>query len=263
VNDEKDKFLLTSDALRLEARKISWDSELLGYPVAEIISLELTGGAESQCEFERFNSWVKTGNYGMISCRLPHQKLFESELLEQNNFRFIEMVLHPTFRNLQDLHIDNQNLLVSSTESEDIKLIGKIAENAFGYERFHIDPYLSSDFGNSRYRRWIENIHSSAKQQLLKITLNEKIIGFFLVEYIKDMVYWHLTAISPEFQGRGLGWRVWTAMMARHQGDGFNQILTTISARNIPVLNLYSKLNYRFTPPEMTFHWKKIELMAK
>lgn len=257
--DEKNKFSLTSDVLRLEARRISWDSELLGYPVGEIILLELEGGADSQCEFARFNSWVKDGDYGMISCRLPHQKLYESQLLERNDFRFIEMVLHPTIMNLQDIHIENQGLVVSSIDAVDIPLIGEIAAKAFSYERFHVDPYLNSDFGNSRYKRWVENSQSSDTQQLLKATLDGKIIGFFLVEYRKDLVYWHLTAMSPEYQGRGLGVRVWAAMMIRHQRDGFNQILTTISARNVPVLNLYSKLNFRFMPPEMTFHWTKQE----
>ena len=39
------------------------------------------------------------------------------------------------------------------------------------------------------------------------------------------------------------------------QDLNFEKVETTIAARNTPVLNLYSKLNFRFHEPEMTFHW--------
>jgi hypothetical protein len=44
-------------------------------------------------------------------------------------------------------------------------------------------------------------------------------------------------------------------MLARHLGEGVGKVSTTIAARNVPVLNLYSSLRFRFAPPEMTFHW--------
>ena len=259
--DKSFHFSLESDSLRLEARRVSWDSELLGYPVAEIVVFELNG-VECHSEFQRFASWVEVGDYGMISCRLPHERLSESEILERNGFRFIEMVLHPTIDSLQDLNFEDQGILVSQVEDVDIRSIGEIAEKAFRFERFHIDPYLSREIGNTRYGRWIINCQNDNKQQMLKAMLGDKIIGFFLVEYKMNLVYWHLTAMSPEFQGRGLGERVWSAMLAKHKADGYLQILTTISARNTPVLNLYSKLNFRFRPPEMTFHWNKLSNRA-
>jgi hypothetical protein len=46
-------------------------------------------------------------------------------------------------------------------------------------------------------------------------------------------------------------------MLQRHRNEGAAVITTTISARNVRVLNLYSKLGARFLPPEMTFHWLK------
>ncbi|MBK8535842.1 MAG: hypothetical protein IPL59_12375 [Candidatus Competibacteraceae bacterium] len=44
-------------------------------------------------------------------------------------------------------------------------------------------------------------------------------------------------------------------MLRYHQERGQDVVMTTISARNVSVLNLYTKLNFRFLPPEMTFHW--------
>lgn len=247
-------FALASDVLNLEARRIPWDSELLGYPVAEIVSMKLGSIGEPQGYFEQFNNWILEFGYGMISCRLSHERLSEAALLECNKFRFIETVLHPFIPNLQERIIGDHDVVVCLADAKDLASIGIIASSAFSYERFHVDPCLNIDIGNARYRRWVENSPRGNAQKLLKATLDGKIIGFFLVEYRNELVYWHLTALDPELKGKGLGTRVWAAMMAQHKDDGFQHILTTISARNVPVLNLYSKLNFRFRPPEMTFH---------
>jgi hypothetical protein len=44
-------------------------------------------------------------------------------------------------------------------------------------------------------------------------------------------------------------------MLLRHKTDGISAVLTTISARNTRVMNLYAGLGFRFRPPMMTFHW--------
>lgn len=250
-----DYFSLEGESLCLKACRVAWDSDVLGIPVGNIIKLELSETSRSPHEFDVFKRWVQENDYGMISCRLPHQKLLESTLLERNDFRFIEMVLHPTLTNLQDIVIYEHKLSVSSVDKDEVSIIGDIAARAFGYERFHVDPFLDPSLGDIRYRKWAENSYSDEKQHLIKATLNGKIVGFFLVEYKDDLVYWHLTAVAPEWQGQGLGYRVWMAMIEYHKQEGYQQILTTISARNVLVLNLYSKLNFRFLPPEMTFHW--------
>lgn len=257
-----DCFVHSSPTLDLEARGISWDSELLGCPVAEIISMRADGLAESQNEFDRFQDWLQENGYGMVSCRLPHQKLIESALLEKNRFRFVEMVLHPELGNLQKIDVNAHGIEIGLAGPEDVPAIAVIAETAFEFERFHIDPFLNVEIANARYKRWVESSAGSKTQILLKARLNGRIIGFFLVEYENRQVYWHLTAITPELKGRGLGVRVWKAMMRQHQKDGMHSILTTISARNVPVLNLYSKLNFRFQPPEMTFHWVNQKLWS-
>ena len=76
----------------------------------------------------------------------------ESNLLERNDFRFIEMVLHPTVSNLKDMVINEHRLSVSIVDDNEVSFIADIAEKVFGYERFHVDPWLDMSFGDIRYR---------------------------------------------------------------------------------------------------------------
>lgn len=257
VKQNPDNYQFESDSFCLEACRVSWDSDVFGVSVGNITKLELCEGANLQHEFDLFNRWVDENEYAVISCRLAHDKLLESSILERNNFRFIEMVLHPTIKNLQDVDIYEHGIVVSGVEESEVSLIGAISERTFSFERYHLDPFIESDLADKRYRKWAENSYNDEIQHLLKATLNGEIVGFFVVEYKDDLVYWHLTAVSPEKQGQGLGYRVWMAMIEYHKLGGYHRILTTISARNAPVLNLYSKLNFRFLPPEMTFHWTR------
>lgn len=247
---------ISTSGLRLQAALVSWDTEIFGFPVAQIQKLEIIDLLSAAEEYQTFQRWLDVNRIKIASCRLLHDRLKESMFLESKGFRFIEMVLHPKIEKLQSLDISQDNLIITPALESDLSAMQSIAERAFGHERYHIDPRLDPRLGDLRYGRWVKNSLNHSRQQLLKVTDSEQIVALFIVEFReRKSVYWHLTAISPQWQGRGYGQRVWRAMLRRHQAEGQDCVMTTISARNIAVLNLYAKLDFRFLPPEMTFHW--------
>jgi RimJ/RimL family protein N-acetyltransferase len=251
-------FELKSPRMYLKAEQVTWDSHIFRAPVAQILQLDLYGLEDVATDFSTYQSWVREQKISMVSCRLEHQRLRESMLLEEHGFRFIEMVLHPYIKHLQSLIFPADTLQITPAVSSDLIDISAIAETAFSYERFHLDYRLNPTIGNKRYGSWVTNTLKHKTQRLLKVSDGDRLIGFFIIESVaRNSIYWHLTAINPEWQGRGYGLRVWRAMLNYHKTLGFDKISTTISARNIPVLNLYAKLGFRFTPPNMTFHWIK------
>lgn len=250
------QFEMTTQALQVCASKVPWDTPIFGFNVAQINSIEIFGYTKEMTGWQHFQDWLDSNSIHLVSCRLPQHQLRESLFLESQEFRFIEMVLHPHLNKLQQFNIPNDNLLITLASEADIPSLVLIAEYAFKYERYHVDPRLDPKLGNLRYGKWVENSFHHPTQHLLKITDNKRLIGFFIVEYDEEKsVYWHLTAISPQWQGMGYGIRVWNAMLKYHQEEGYEAIMTTISARNSIILNLYAKLNFRFLPPDMTFHW--------
>ena len=74
-----------------------------------------------------------------------------------------------------------------------------------------------------------------------------------------SQIAWRLTAVAPEFQGKGLGKGIWNSVLALHRDSGIDSVVTTISSANVRVLNLYSSLGFKFEAPEMTFHWVRSE----
>jgi RimJ/RimL family protein N-acetyltransferase len=247
---------LETGALSLAYFHVPWDSDIFGFPVAQIAEMRVLNPALALADLAPFRAWLDHESIRLTSCRLPHERLHESMLLEQIGFRFVEMVLHPHLADLQAYPCAPQKLSVELADSADLPAIEAIAAHAFGHERFHVDPRLDRTLANHRYLVWVRNSHGHPTHRLYKICDGADLVAFFVTENKPDgLCYWHLTAISPAFQGRGYGKRVWLEMLHYHQREGMARIGTTIAACNTTVLNLYASLDFRFQPPEITLHW--------
>ena len=64
-----------------------------------------------------------------------------------------------------------------------------------------------------------------------------------------------LVALAPELSGKGLGRRIWCAVLAMHHHEGVEEVATSISSHNSIVHNLYVSLGFRFPLPEIILHW--------
>jgi ribosomal protein S18 acetylase RimI-like enzyme len=250
-------FTIDTAALKLSAFETPWDSAVYGETVVSIESIEVFKPRKASYDFKSFSDWLDGNRVGLVSCRLSHQKLRESMFLESQDFRFVEMVLHPYLNELQSTHLTPPDLDIQEATPEDLPDLIAIAGSAFSNERFHIDPRVLSEVGDKRYENWVRNCPKYLAQTLFTISDQRKTVGFFLTKETSapNSVEWLLTGISPKLQGLGYGKRSWLAMLHLHQTRGVETICTTVSARNSRVLNLYSQLKFRFKDPEMTFHW--------
>lgn len=233
-----------------------WDSVVFGHPVLHISEMEVRGVGAPR-DFGRFE--LARANMGacLVSCRLPHDKIRESMLLEDRGFRFIEMAYHPELDGLATVALAEDNLSITAATHQDMPKVLEIAGNAFRNERFHVDPRLDPKLGDLRYRNWVDGCLDHPNQRLQLVRDGERLAAFFVTEILGDgTCYWHLNAVAPELQGQGYGRRAWQAMLRKaRDDDGALRVRTCIVARNHRVLNLYARLGFRFAPPLMTFHW--------
>jgi RimJ/RimL family protein N-acetyltransferase len=250
-------FTLTVPSLRLTAHLVPWDTDCFGFAVAQIDTLECLHSSIDSTEILPFYQWLDNNAIRLVSCRLSFDRLNESMLLERCGFRFIETVLHPHLDLFKCSFLSSDELKVAPATTEDLPMLEAMAAEAFAHGRIHADPRLGQSLGGRRYSHWVRNTLTHPSQKLLKVTDKDaNLVALFITEERPEQsLYWHLTAIALHFQGKGYGWRVWQTMLAIHARDGMSSVQTTITAGNVPVLNLYAKLGFRFFSPEMTFHW--------
>lgn len=247
---------LSTSSLQMTWSEAPWDQVVCGFPVLQITAIEVRG-ANADDDMRVFEQQRDRLGAGLVSCRLPHECITESMLLEDRGFRFIEMGYLPEL-DLSNLNIDGRvdPLVVSLAHGDDLPTLLDIASTAFHNERFKIDPRLDPDISDQRYQNWVASSSHHPTQELYVIRDGDRRIAFFVTELLADgTCYWHLNAIAPDAQGQGYGRRVWLAMLNQASRRGAQRVRTSIVARNYRVLNLYARLGFFFPPPSMTFHW--------
>ena len=245
---------IDTENLELAWAEAPWDSKLFGAPVLQIETMTIRG-SKPLADIGSFVDVLQRSGACLASCRLSHERLNESFLLEDIGFRFIEMAYQPELALSADG--SHQALLeVHAATAADLPAILDIAGSAFGNERFHMDPRLASGLGDIRYQNWVRSSLAHPSQRLHAIRDGSRIVAFFITEEQADgTCYWHLTAVAPAAQGQGYGRRSWETMIAHARQQGSQRIQTCIVARNHRVLNLYARLGFHFPPPLTTFHW--------
>jgi ribosomal protein S18 acetylase RimI-like enzyme len=247
---------ILTPSLALTWIRAPWDEAVCKFPVMQINNIAVTG-PDAAAGMQLFADARDRLGARLVSCRLPHDRIVESMLLEECGFRFIEMVYAPEFE-LASLAADDEpdTLTVTPAVEADLPELLAIAGASFRHERFRIDPRLDPAISDRRYQNWVATTPAHPTQQLFVIAEGARTIAFFITESLPDgTCYWHLNAIAPDAQGQGYGRRVWARMVRQAKRGGAARVRTSVVARNNRVLNLYGRLGFSLSQPTMTFHW--------
>ena len=243
-----------SPALDLAYHLTPWDEPAMACATAAISHIELKAEAAAAA-FRPFRDWCAAHEVKLVSCRFPHHRLREIGFLEGQGFRFIELNYRPLARDLGRFPADKEIEVCAAAPSDEAEICA-LAERTLWTGRFHADPMVGPEIGNRRYALWAANAFRHPGQRVLKCLLHGRIAAFMVVERPTDSCrFWSLVALAPELSGKGLGRRIWCAVLAMHHHEGVEEVATSISSHNSIVHNLYVSLGFRFPLPEIILHW--------
>jgi RimJ/RimL family protein N-acetyltransferase len=250
--------LIETASLRLKWKRAPWDEAVCQFPVIQIDQIEVRGDG-ARVDMRAFEHARERIGAGLVSCRLGHDRLAESMLLEACGFRFIEMLYAPQLDLVAlDASVMQDELTIELATEEHMPALLRIAGSAFQNERFKMDPRLDPSISDRRFQNWVASTPGHPTQQLYVIFDHGRLIAFFIVELQADgTCYWHLNAVAPDAQNQGYGRRVWSGMTRHANRLGAHQVRTSVAARNTRVLSLYARLGFTLPAPVMTFHWVK------
>ena len=244
-----------SSALDMTYHLAPWDEPIFGGNTAVIASIHVRMETEAATEFEVFREWCLQNRTKLVSCRLPQEQLVECGFLEKQGFRFIELNYRPILTGLDGFSEDAE-IIVTSALPEDAKEISGFAAQIFTTGRLHADPLVGPEIGNRRYGVWAANAFHHPDQRVLKCQMGGRIVAFMVVEQpTRASRFWSLVGLAPGLAGKGLGRRVWKAVLAFHHREGVDEVSTSISSHNVVVHNFYVGLGFRFPAPTITLHW--------
>jgi L-amino acid N-acyltransferase YncA len=236
---------------------VPWDSDVFGIPV-----YEARFSAEEPCPADLVAAWLSSLDAGspcLVCTKVDQQAVPLLEALAINRFYPVEAVLELEGSLAKANTITRAPRVparLRPATAADLPAFTAIAASAFWSDRFHLDPNLSNDAADQRYVGWIERAFADGDPVFaFEREDGGAVVGFYHVRAVSDeRVDLMLAAIDPSLTGLGLGAALYQSMMFECVRMGFKTAQTRIVARNLPVLNIFSRLNYSFSGATMALH---------
>ena len=179
-----------------------------------------------------FNFGLSEMGYAMIETQLNISKKYK-------DFDFEDRLVRRLYPNVYE------NIVNTEEELEDV--LGRVTPNMFSTDRIYLDSHFDRRCSNRRYANWTRSEFKGNKAVIKEIIFEGVKIGFEMYRKKDDIIYGLLGGIYEDEQSEGLG--LLTAcigfLTAKKENDPFKKVVTSISANNVPMVQIYNYLNFK------------------
>lgn len=209
-----------------------WDSAAFGVDAYEIAALSR----------EALETAVQVP--GHYTVRLD--PLASKQLLHEYGFYYCDTLIEPYCTAERFSGFD----VASAGMSRDAPLdpLLAICHGAFSHGRFHRDFNLPQGLADQRYDSWLKQLHGAGK--VYGLLYLDELAGFIAADGNRLVLH----AISESLRGRGLAKYLWTPVCRTLFEKGCDEVVSSVSATNLAVVNLYVTLGFRFRNPLDIYH---------
>lgn len=140
--------------------------------------------------------------------------------------------------------------------AHDADACAHIARTSFTADRYHTDPKVDDALADILKDAWARNDITGRADAAFVAEEGGRIVGFAACIVRDEVATVDLIAVADEAQGRGIGRRLIEACFAHYAGRLPTMTIAT-QTTNVPAVALYTKLGFRETGREATFHWTR------
>lgn len=248
---------------------ILWESRNLGMKSFSVADAFMKSPDKTVLEMEVAE---KVGRFGriFIQSRVAKSEIRAAHILEKAGFYFVESTLIPftVFEKntaLQRFIKDRGDFVPERYSPDDLRLINdvdkrddairdtvkEIARESFSDDRFHIDPNCGKEVADRRMAFWVDDLFNDSESVIRLLEYQGRPVAFGA----RNATSLILGGFSRRFTKSGLGDYLMLSRLEEMAKKGLDHAHTLISANNIPMLNLCSRLGFKFKDPSATFHF--------
>jgi GNAT superfamily N-acetyltransferase len=214
-----------------DVMKTPWDSRALGMDTYEILAL----GKEAMEEIASLR-----GHFTVrVEPRVPR------DILHANGFYYCDTLIEPYCEPSRFIYFGHEKASLSRDVPLD-RLIA-ISHGAF-YGRFHRDFNIPKHLADLRYDLWLRDLY--AEGNVFGLMFENDLAGF--LAYSGHKICLH--ALHHAYRGKKLGKYLKGAACKELFASGHQELISSISASNLPVLNLWASLGFRFRKSLDIYH---------
>ncbi len=238
-------------------RRLEWDSNFFGFPVASIIPGELTIPVlrrtieELRDKGFRLVYWASQMNMNDIAVEV---RALGGFLVDRKVT--LSKELHRNDRSGEEENALPEHRVEEYTDSHLTPELEALAVEAGRYSRFREDPEIPEEKFRELYRLWVENsINHRIAEAVFVVRVESRIAGMLTAGEKNRRGDIGLLSVDPNRRRKGIG----TALVKRADvffslhGYSYSQVVT--QERNIPALKLYKKCGYEVERVENFYHF--------
>jgi hypothetical protein len=201
-----------------------WDSLAFGMDTYEIQTLSAEALAQA------------VNHPGHYTIRVD--PLASKKILHDYGFYYCCTMIDPYCYRDNFVYYENKDFSIS-TDVEVEELLA-ICSNVFSHGRFHRDFNLKHEVAETRYANWLRGLHKD--NNVFALYYKNELAGFLAYVDNKPL----LAALKEEYRGKGFAKYIWGVICKALFDQGHDELITSVSAANLSVVNLYASLGFRF-----------------
>lgn len=168
------------------------------------------------------------------------------KLLHEYGFYYCDTLVEPFCAKLNFRAFESES--VEMVHDVPIDLLIEICHGAFDYDHFHRDFNLLRELSDIRFDNWLSQLYFEGK--VFGLLFQKELVGFVALQ--ENCLALH--AISLSKRGKGLAKFLWTPVCREIFDSGYKEVISSVSASNLAVVNLYSTLGFKFRNPVDIYH---------
>jgi ribosomal protein S18 acetylase RimI-like enzyme len=236
---------------------IPWDIETFGFPVADF-QIDYTPRIERQSEQIRkdIEVWARVHKVELIGITVPSEDISKLSFIQSLGFCYIDTTLSLHYKDVQKIQFPSTKVGVLPADKAALGVAVEICNSAFSSGRYYADIRFPKHLADKRYQDWVRRAFSAeSPQQLFTAEVNGQVCAFMVLEANEKEGYLHLAAVTPQLQGQKIGLGLYASSLIYLQKQGVDLVHAKVSASNIRVLNLHTRLGAKCVNSQILFHW--------
>lgn len=240
-----------------QAVLIPWDIETFGFGVADFkIDYSQDCLSKSQEIADKIKEWAKDHNVELVGTTVGAEDGLKPSFIQSLGFRYIDTTISLRYKDVQKLQFPLSDFEVLPADKASLDGVVKICSSSFSSGRYYADIRFPKHLADKRYQDWVRRAFTAeSTQELFIAKVNEEVCGFMVLEAKGREGYLHLAAVLPKWQGKHMGLAIYASSLVYLQKQGVNLVHAKVSASNIPVFNLHTRLGARVFSSDILFHW--------
>lgn len=237
------------NASPIAVQPLSWDSDLLGFPVARLV----TAGASHAVVTAALEGARQNGIQLLYVVAGPHE-LEADAAVRQAGARLVDRKL--TFAMSLLGHLPAETPAAIGTATEYTAQLESLAWQSGEYSRFRLDPRFDESVFRHLYSLWLRNSLTSAiaRRVLVWRAPDGKELGLLTLGEKNKRADIGLLAVDASSRGQRVGQHLVAAALAQAQAWGYTELQVVTQRDNEPACRFYEKCGFALAHEEYVYH---------